>query len=180
MDLYAYKQIENLEYILSELHINIPRLRGLRLMEAEGRVSDEEVQSLIQYLEVYAITDLMESCWSKHEVSERVKQKYLECDRDGNPSAVRWENLHGKKRSMAKYHVKKMRNQVFKQYAAFNKYAGRSDVLYVHARIGSDLWDFEYGKQIEEHPAFLEKVDDCFDPTYCDIYLQRNLKGTKK
>ena len=35
MDLYAYSQIENLKHLLEENKIDIPRLRGLRLMKDE-------------------------------------------------------------------------------------------------------------------------------------------------
>ena len=54
----------------------------------------------------------------------------------------------------------------------FNKYAGRKDVLYVHARIGGNNWVFFGGQKVAEHPAFIERVDDWFDSTYCDIYLK--------
>ena len=54
----------------------------------------------------------------------------------------------------------------------FSKYAGRKDVLYVHARIGGNNWTYFGGSEIARHPAFIVKVDDWFDSTYCDIYVR--------
>jgi hypothetical protein len=53
----------------------------------------------------------------------------------------------------------------------FNKYIGRDDILYVHARIGSGNWP-AYRDEVVNQPWFLEKIDDAFDPTYCDIYAK--------
>lgn len=44
--------------------------------------------------------------------------------------------------------------------------------MYVHARIGGNNWVFFGGQKVAEHPAFIERVDDWFDSTYCDIYLK--------
>ena len=58
-----------------------------------------------------------------------------------------------------------------KQYEVWNKYAGREDILYIHARIGGGNWKVYY-RQVVDKPWFLEKVDDSFDSTYCDIYAR--------
>ena len=42
MDLYAYSQIENLKQYLKDNNIEVPRLRGLRLMKKEEIVSTED------------------------------------------------------------------------------------------------------------------------------------------
>lgn len=60
------------------------------------------------------------------------------------------------------------------QYAVWNKYAGKENVLYIHARIGGNNWGSYGGSTIERQPWFLEKVDDSFDDTYCDIYAKIN------
>lgn len=44
--------------------------------------------------------------------------------------------------------------------------------MYVHARIGGNNWVYFDGQQVAEHPAFIERVDDWFDSTYCDIYIK--------
>lgn len=58
-----------------------------------------------------------------------------------------------------------------KQREIWNKYAGRDDILYIHARIGGNNWP-HYHDQVDTKPWFLEKVDDSFDSTYCDIYAK--------
>jgi len=44
MDLGAYAQIDSLEQILRQNNINVPRLRGLRLMSEEKPVSREDIE----------------------------------------------------------------------------------------------------------------------------------------
>ena len=58
------------------------------------------------------------------------------------------------------------------QFNTWNKYVGRDDVLYIHARIGGNNWNYYDGPELARQPWFLEKVDDCFDSTYCDIYAK--------
>lgn len=53
----------------------------------------------------------------------------------------------------------------------WNKYVGRADVLCIHARIGGYNWE-TYKENVIHEPWFLEKVDDCEDSTYCDIYAK--------
>ena len=57
------------------------------------------------------------------------------------------------------------------QYAVWNKYVGRNDILYIHARIGGGNWG-SYYTEVVDKPWFLEKIDDAFDSTYCDIYAK--------
>lgn len=54
----------------------------------------------------------------------------------------------------------------------FNEYCGQDDVLYIHARIGGLNWNDFGGPELEKQPWFLDKVDDPFDSTYCDIYAR--------
>lgn len=89
-----------------------------------------------------------------------------------HPTAVRWSELHGKKRKKVKLLAKTQAKRIRKSMETFNKYAGRKDVLYVHARIGGNNWVYFDGTQVAEHPAFIERVDDWFDSTYCDIYIK--------
>lgn len=57
----------------------------------------------------------------------------------------------------------------------FNRYAGREDVLCVHARIGGLNWVYyDESGAISQSDAFIEKIDDSFNNTYCDIYLRIN------
>ena len=68
--------------------------------------------------------------------------------------------------------VKKQLNALKENFNTFNKYCGREDVLYIHARIGGSNWKFYGGNELEKKPWFIEKVDDYFDDTYCDIYAR--------
>lgn len=80
-------------------------------------------------------------------------------------------DLHGKKRKKYKLVLKHAR----KRYSMFNKYVGKN-VLYVHARVGGANWDFLGMDEITKHPLYLEKIDDFFDETYCDIYFKLKRK----
>ena len=59
--------------------------------------------------------------------------------------------------------------KVIAQFEMFNKYVGREDV---HSRIGGDNWNYYGGPELEKQPWFLEKIDDYYDNTYCDIYAK--------
>lgn len=96
------------------------------------------------------------------------------------PTAVRWGKIHGKRRKKIKLLAKTQIRHIRKSIDTFNKYAGRKDVLYVHARIGGNNWVFCGGQQVAEHPAFIERVDDWCDSTYCDIYLKIDEKIVEK
>lgn len=58
------------------------------------------------------------------------------------------------------------------QIETFNKYVGEIDVIMVHARLGGSNWEFYDCQELEKQPWFIEKVDDSFDSTYCDIYIR--------
>lgn len=139
MDLYAYSQIDNLKKYLEENNIDVPRLRGLRLMKDEELVTEKDVEADTKVWLILAV----------------------------HPKAKSINDLHGKKRKKYKLVLKHAR----KQYDIFNKYVGKN-VLYVHARLGGSNWTFYGGSELEKHPLYLERVDDYFDNTYCDIYFK--------
>ena len=98
--------------------------------------------------------------------------KYIQ-DSNENGKRIRWELLHGKRRKVLKFAVKKRRKRAIEQYRIFNKYVGQSGVLYIHARIGGPNWNRYGGPDLEKTSWFIEKkIDDCFDSTYCDIYAK--------
>ncbi len=115
MDLCAYMQIDDIDEIARKNNIEVPRLRGYRLMKDEKPIN----------------------------ISDRVVNK-----------------------------------RQTKQLELWNKYAGREDILYIHARIGGNNWS-RYHDQVDTKPWFLEKVDDSFDSTYCDIYARIETEDTK-
>ena len=103
--------------------------------------------------------------------TDQIRKRYLLKESEGN-SGIRWDRIHGKRRKKLKYAIKRRKRRVLAQFEAFNKSAGRSDVLYIHARIGGRNWETYGGKDLEKQPWFLEKVNDHFDGTYCDIYAK--------
>ena len=158
MDLGAFVNIENLQRLADANGVAVPRLRGYRLMQNETEVDEEDVSEIIHNLEVWECTNLF-------------GDKYIQ-DSNENGKRIRWELLHGKRRKILKFAAKKRRKRAIEQYSSFNKYAGQSGVLYIHARIGGPNWNRYGGPDLEKTSWFIEKVDDCFDSTYCDIYAK--------
>lgn len=72
--------------------------------------------------------------------------------------------------------LKRQKKKVLDQFNTWNKYAGRDNVLYIHARIGGNNWNFYGGFELARQPWFIEKVDDSFDNTYCDIYAKISVR----
>lgn len=185
MDLYAYTQIEDLDQIAKDNGIEVPRLRGYRLMKDEKPISKEEIIAALKDCEVDAVDSLCcaEPFWNPYSwcfvSSPRTRQKkdyYLTKVKNKRGYehyvAVRWDRIHGKKRKILKLKIKQKRRRVLEQYNMWNKYVGREDVLYIHARIGGANWDYFHGNELKKQPWFLDKVDDSFDRTYCDIYAK--------
>ena len=182
MDLGAYGQIENLETVMVQNGITVPRLRGLRLMIRENPVSHEEISESGHQLGVHRCEELCEcdfrldaNSFENSSRTRKIKKKYLiyTGKHDNIPADIRWDNIHGKKRKIFKYAMRKAINRYKRQMETFNKYCGRPDILYIHARIGGGNWPF-YRKEVENQPWFIEKADDAFDRTYCDIYAKIN------
>lgn len=193
MDLFAYCQIDRFDKIMKENNIEIPRLRGYRWMFEEDGLSHEEIEEAVECKK----RNIYERCVESHPLfainpssiefssrTDRLKNKYLIKDKytavgmdysqieRERTVGIRWDLVHGKKRKNLKYLLKKGEKKVRKQYEVFNKYAGRKDVICVHARIGGNNWNHYGGYKLEKEPWFLERVDDCWDSTYCDIYVK--------
>ncbi len=173
MDLLAYAQIDELDKIAQDNGIEVPRLRGYRLMKDEEPVNiKEELNELNIALdcakELCTAIPFWSSKTNEHEFSswtDFVKEYYIDEDR------IRWERIHGWKRKTLKTYIHNSEKRYKTQFETFNKYAGREDVLYIHARIGGGNWPYYY-KEVVGKPWFIEKVDDAFDSTYCDIYAK--------
>lgn len=176
MDLGAYANIENLSAIASANGIDIPRLRGYRLMAEEEPITKEKIEKEINWMYLEDVkrmlTGMAPHCYELSQRTRRLVRKYMILGRDGYPVSVRWDRLHGKRRKKAKYLRKKIAIEVSTPLKIFNKYCGRNDVLYIHARIGGANWIPYGGKTIEKESWFLEKIDDAFDNTYCDVYAK--------
>ena len=114
--------------------------------------------------------------WESSDYTDYLKKYYLEykancLTRYDRPVRVRWDRIHGWKRKRLKLAIHNYKKHIKAQYDTWNKYCGREDVLYVHARIGGDNWKHYCGDVVGK-PWFIEKVDDNYDNTYCDIYAR--------
>jgi len=177
MDLGAYIQIENLGKLAKVNNINVPRLRGYRLMANETPISFD---NLFRGVDGECCKDLCESNWGNwdcYEFSDYTEYviSYLTRKINGGGCEPRWDRIHGWKRRKLKWEIKKQKKRIRKQYETFNKYCGRADVLYIHARIGGSNWSYYNGQELTKQHWFLEKVDDSYDSTYCDIYAKLDI-----
>lgn len=178
MDLVAYAQIDELEHLMTEHGIEVPRLRGIRLMKQETPVtkesmSDDAYNIGLWNCECLCMQDFGKSYWTEMSArTDRIIDKYMTKDEHG-VNGIKWDKVHGKKRKLFKWTLKKAKKRVKEQMETFNKYCGQ-DVLCIHARIGGNNWKYYDGESLRKEPWFLEKVDDAFDNTYCDIYAKIN------
>lgn len=63
-NLKYYLQIEDLQNILRTIDINVPRLRGLQLMDEENTYEKEQIEKLIQEETARAVRDLIRNKWN--------------------------------------------------------------------------------------------------------------------
>ena len=183
MDLGAYANIgeEDIEQIVKANGIEVPRLRGYRLMKDEEKVdlntlwTKEDDANCVSTLCTSLPFWSVKSYASEYsEWTDYLKKLYLYPDCEGSyftPKDVRWNMIHGKKRRILKTLIHNEKKRKLDQYRIWNKYAGKEDILYIHARIGGSNWS-TYAQQVINQPWFIEKVDDCYDSTYCDIYAR--------
>ena len=175
MDLWAYANIENLDEVAKKNGIVCPRLRGYRLMKDEEHIDIKELiaENNVEY---DCARDLCRSVpfWNPNSDASEFswltysKAKYYT---DEISKTVRWDRIHGWKRRTLKTYIHNTVVRYKKQYSVWNKYAGQDGILYIHARIGGGNWQYYY-KEVVDQPWFIEKVDDAFDNTYCDIYAR--------
>lgn len=177
MDLGAYVQIDEFTAMADLNNIHVPRLRGYRLMSKEAPLDSDEwwesyrsstLKNMVSSDPMFAIYAWS---WTYSGATNRKYKKYLVFDGD-EAVDMQWSKIHGKKRKNAKYIIKTMQKHIREQVDMFNKYVGRDDVLYIHARIGGNNWVDFRGYELEKEPWFLGRVDDAFDSTYCDIYAK--------
>ena len=178
MDLGAYVKIDDLSQVMEDNGIEVPRLRGLRLMSEEKPLTKEEIEEQINDQWLWQCEQL---CCSKFQLNadwmelnyktSRIEKYYL-IKKGIDTVGVRWNVLHGKKRKLFKFARKLVAKRVLKQYKIWNKSCGQEGILYIHARIGGANWDYFGGPEIAKQPWFIEKMDDAFDCTYCDIYAR--------
>ena len=120
MDLYAYAQMENYVELAKANGIEVPRLRGYRLMEDEERLSEKDVEAGMDEARMRAYRNVLTSdppfsinpySYTFCSATDRRKKKYLIVEKKeltdkaaGVPytttvtKGIRWDLLHGKKR----------------------------------------------------------------------------------
>ena len=176
MDIGAYAQIEDLQKVADANGIKVPRLRGYRLMSEERPI---EINSWFKDsgFDIHCVQSLCEQHWDPKNrwytldyQTEKQKHRYID-EYDTDTETIRWDRIHGKHRKALKTAIHNIKRAHQKQFDVFNKYVGRKDILFIHARIGGGNWPHYY-KEVVDQPWFLEKVDDGFDSTYCDIYAK--------
>lgn len=192
MNLAAYLQIDDLDGLAKANGIEVPRLRGYELMAEKKPISADELAGNLRAAEMQAYKDYCEArpvgamnprYFEYSSETKRIKDRYLlqkaemrsfngETYEVKNTVGFRWDKLHGKRRKVLKYLVKKAKRRMLENVSAWNRYAGRSDVLYIHARIGGNNWRYYGGEELSRQPWFIERVDDPWDSTYCDIYAR--------
>lgn len=179
MDLFAYSQINDFSHLLKDNNIEIPRLRGVRLMSQE-KPEHDYIPKDLEYgiLQDWVACDFgrdryMYTYSSRTSyVAEQLSYLAYEDDEDGKVRKINWKLLRRKEKKYLKLQIKHRVKEYRKQFETFNKYCGRDDVLFIHARIGGDNWAYYDGPELAKQPWFIEKVDDAFDSTYCDIYAK--------
>jgi len=192
MDLFAYAQIGFLEEVAKVHGIEVPRLRGYRLMKDEEPVSSDGFKELFKDAALDAaehlcstyprIFDPYSNCTSYCSYTDYVRKYYLVYEDSGlgdkehprrQVAGIRWDRIHGRKRKILKWEIRKAKKRIRSQYQMWNQYCGRDDVLYIHARLGDFSWTNPEKKQnVKAQPWFLGCVDDWWDGSYCDIYAQ--------
>ena len=176
MDLGAYAKIEDLTPLMRKNGIEVPRLRGLRLMKDEKQT---DMENFDHGIEIDCLENLCESippwtpysnlkCYNHRNDKKFKRYTYY----DGDSNQINWKRIHGKRKKILKTYIHNEKKRYERQYTTFNKYCGQDGVLYIHARIGGNNWNNYDGPEIAKQPWFIEKVDDAFDNTYCDIYAR--------
>ena len=169
MDLGAFVQIEAIDAVAKANGIDVPRLRGYRLMRNEKPIPKEQIDESVRQTFFYYAEDYIRDGWYGLPYREWKVRHYL----DEENKTVRWDRVHGKLRRYLKFLLKKTKKAYAKSIGTFNRYCGSPGVLYIHARIGGRNWtNYSGDTEIATQPWFLEKVDDPFDDTYCDIYAK--------
>lgn len=180
MDLGAYSNIgtDEIEEIVKKNNIDVPRLRGYRLMKNEKPVSQKDMKDLYEAAGLVLLENMITGVpyfslnpdYFQYDALQYKRMDYYATP-DGVDKQIDWSKIHGWKRKNLKFALKQMWKDIKKQYDMFNKYAGRNDILYIHSRIGGDNWPY-YKHYVVNEPWFIERVDDAYDNTYCDIYAK--------
>lgn len=179
MDLGAFTQINDISKIAQANGIHVPRLRGYRLMANEEKIDWEK--DVFEPNKPYILDDLIHAVpkWSRYPEfykyggrDRHERDRYLKRDPALKGWVICWDKIHGWKRRRLKLAIHEAKQKYKSQWETWNKYCGREDILYVHARIGGGNWN-NWKDRVT--PGYVDRVNDAFDPTYCDLYYKIKL-----
>ena len=157
--------------------IEIPRVRGYRLMKDEDPISEEEIIEQVNSIYVSEVENVIGEVREFGMVMYRglddeEKEQYFVLDSDGWPVKVKLESFHGKQKRRVKTLYYLVNKVVRRQWEMWNRYAGQKDVLYIHAKQGRINWSNTTWKDFQKKDWFIAAIDDSFDSCYCDIYAR--------
>ncbi len=164
MDIGAYMKIEDLDTIAKENGIDVPRLRGYRLMRDEIPYTEEEIEKEIE-------SELNHAYKSIEDICARMMECAQAHDIRGYDAEKSWLDMY---ENEAFWFKSEFRDQC----ETYNKYCGRDDVLMIHSRMGGRVYWYtdedgnpkEY--DVAKQPWFLDYERDAHDNSYCDIYAK--------
>ena len=182
MDLLAYTQIDVFEELATLNNINIPRLRGYRWMKLEKTIPTDGINDIIPLCTKAACNQWV-SAYPRYSINPRwyisdwntwaLKEYYfksLKQDDGYETFLINWDRIHGKRRKNLKYLIKQHRKAAQDSITLWNRFAGESDVLYIHARLGSQSWSTVRHSDLSSESWYIASCDDMYDKSYCDIY----------
>lgn len=174
MDLYAYSQMDILDKIAKKNGIGVARCRGYRLMLDEEPISKDQINEIIKKSEYEAVEEARAAGFVYNSTCltfDNYQSAWMDRHTDRDARTVRWNTIHGYQRKCCKWYCKQKRKAIELDLGLFNKYAGRDDVLYIHAKEGSWSWSGKWW-DYKNQPWFLDACDDYDDPAYCDIFAK--------
>ncbi len=179
MDLGAYAQMEDLDKIVKANEIEVARCRGYRLMKDEKPISEDELASIVERSMFDAAEEEIRTNsygWVVGSTeTDRKCRKLLIGKKESwyiKTTGINWSKIHGKLRKRIKFAMKKAKRDALVQWEMWNKYAGRDDVLYIHAKLGSWNWSSIKWDNYKCERWYLDGCDDVDDRAYCDIYAK--------
>lgn len=166
--------IEDLDEVAKANGINVPRLRGYRLMSSEAPWSEKDIETEVENELEHAFRSLADS-------AIRMAEAALEYDIRKFEAEESWL-------SPSEHLCRGFEERFKAQAEMWNKYAGKSDVLYIHSRMGhpkESHWDSEKREMVVDRDLrdelwFLDWVTDAYDETYIDIYARIDLSKLPK
>lgn len=168
MDLVAFAQIDDYQYLLDDLNLKIPRLRGIRDMSEEEKVDRSGFPSRNDILVEAARYRFAKRSYGLTIYGEKYDKL---CDKYIKDNTVLLKKIYKKLRKKVLKEYGYLVYLTEKEYKMFNTYADK-DVVYVHARIGYQSYR-DTLRQLKQHPNFLGYCYDCIDQSYVDLYFKK-------